>query len=215
MPMPELGRVLTALLAPPLCGTCGSPCAATKPICSTCSRALAAARGGTAELAGVGPVSWASEYRGVARDLITALKFGQRLPLAAVAAEAIAATVDPAPLTAVVPVPAAPARRRHRGFDPAEQITTKLADQLGLPRASPLRRVDGPRQVGRRRSERLAAPPRVRAVGAMPERVLLIDDVLTTGATLTACAATLRDAGAIEIQAAVFARAFGRGRIDP
>jgi ComF family protein len=210
-----LPRPFVALVAPPLCGACAAPCPAPEPICSTCSRALAAAHGGTTGLAGVGRVTWATEYGGVARDLVTALKFGGRLRLAAIAAEAIAASVDPAPLAAIVSVPAAPARRRRRGFDPAELIATKLADQLGLPRAAPLRRADGPRQVGRRRSERLAAPPRVRAVGAMPQRVLLIDDVLTTGATLTACAAPLRDAGAIEIQAAVFARAFGQGRIDP
>jgi predicted amidophosphoribosyltransferase len=203
-----LARAL-ALLAPPLCGACGSPSAATSAICSTCSRALAGAGGGITEVPGVGPVTWAAPYTGVPRDLVTALKFGHRLALAGPIAQAIAAAVDPAPLTAVVPVPPAPARRRHRGFDPAELIAGELAKQLGLPRGKPLRRENGPRQVGRPRSERLAVPPRVRAVAEAHGRPLLIDDVLTTGATLAACARALRDAGATGIHAAVFARALG------
>jgi predicted amidophosphoribosyltransferase len=173
--------------------------------------ALAAARGGTTALPGIARVTWAASYSGVARDLVTALKFGGRLQLAAVAAEAIADLVDAAPLTVIVPVPPAPSRHRRRGFDPAHLIATALADRLGLPLARPLRRADGPRQVGRPRSERLSAPPRVRAVSRQPGRVLLVDDVLTTGATLTACATALREAATGEFDAAVFARAFGEG----
>lgn len=203
-----LARALS-LLAPPLCAACGEACAAPDPICPRCKQALATVGGGVTEVPGVGPVAWVAPYEGVPRDLVTALKFGHRLQLAARIAEAIAAAVDPAPVTAVVPVPAAPARRRRRGFDPAELIAGELAKQLGLPCAKPLRRDDGPRQVGRPRSERLAAPPRVRAVADPPGRPLLIDDVLTTGATLAASAAALRDAGTSEINAAVFARAFG------
>jgi ComF family protein len=203
-----LARAL-ALLAPPLCATCGSPCAASDPICATCSNAVAATESGTAELPGIGEVTWAAPYEGVARDLITALKFNQRLPLATIAAGAIAASVDPALLTEIVAVPPAPSRHRRRGFDPAQLIATDLARRLQLPSAQPLRRADGPRQVGRPRSERLASPPRVRAIGPTPDRVLLVDDVLTTGATLAACARALRSAGTSEIRAAVFARALG------
>ncbi len=203
-----LARALS-LLAPPLCAACGEPCAAPDPICSSCQHALAAARGGTAELPGVGAVIWAAEYAGVARDLVTALKFGHRLQLATTLAEEIAAAVEPAPFTEIVPVPAAPSRLRYRGFDPAAMIATELARALGVPMAQRLRRADGPRQVGRPRSERVAAPPRVTASAAAPDRILLVDDVLTTGATLVACSAALRTTGTTEIRAAVFARALG------
>ncbi|MGV1050451.1 MAG: ComF family protein, partial [Solirubrobacterales bacterium] len=62
------------------------------------------------------------------------------------------------------------------------------------------------RQVGRRRAERLAHPPRIRATGAAPRSVMLVDDVLTTGATLSACARALRAAGATRVVAVTFAR---------
>jgi predicted amidophosphoribosyltransferase len=170
---------------------------------------LAGASSGTTQLPGLPRVTWAVPYAGVARELVTALKFGGRLPLAAVAAALIAEAVDPDPLTEIVPVPPAPSRHRRRGFDPAQLIATGLAGRTSRRLAQPLRRANGPRQVGRPRRERLANPPRVRAAGAAPGSVLLIDDVLTTGATLVACATALREAGSGEIHAAVFARALG------
>ena len=62
------------------------------------------------------------------------------------------------------------------------------------------------RQVGRRRAERLGSPPRIEAPAAVPRSVLLVDDVLTTGATLSACARALREAGALRVVAVTFAR---------
>jgi predicted amidophosphoribosyltransferase len=159
-------------------------------------------------MAGVGPVQWAAPYEGRARELVTALKFGRRLALADLAARAIAAALaaKPAEFT-IVPVPAAPARRRARGYDPAELIARRLATRLELSLEAALARADGPRQVGRPRTERLGAPPSVRPVAAVPARVLLVDDVLTTGATLRACAGALSRAGCSQVRAAVFARA--------
>ena len=203
----ELARAAVALLAPPRCGACSAPCAADERICARCARALAAARRGQVELVGLGPVTWAAAYEGVARELVAGLKFHRRLGLAVVLAESIAEALGPCgPQISVVGVPAAPARRRRRGFDPAELIANALASRMALAPAAPLCRADGPRQVGRRRAERMATPPRVWAVAESPERVLLVDDVLTTGATLSACAAALRGAGAVDLRAGVFAR---------
>jgi predicted amidophosphoribosyltransferase len=201
---------LRDLLAPPRCATCAAACEAAEVLCRSCARELERARGGATTLAGIGPVSWSAPYEGVARALVAALKFRGGLGLARVAGTAIAAAVAAGPdrLT-VVAVPAAPLRRRQRGYDPAELIAAEVAALLGLPIEAPLARANGPRQVGRRRSERLASPPRVRPVAPAPARALLVDDVLTTGATLAASAAALRAGGCIEVEAAVFARTVG------
>jgi ComF family protein len=205
-------RALASLLVPPRCAVCGGATTVAAAICPACDGALAGARSGAAELAGVGKVHWAAAYDGVARELIAGLKFGARLPLAECAAAAIERSL-PADLVAecVVPVPAAPLRLRRRGFDPADLIAGELAKRLGVPLEPVLKRQGGPRQVGRRRDERLKSPPKVRATQPHHYPALLVDDVLTTGATLGACAAALRRAGCPEVQAAVFARALGRG----
>jgi predicted amidophosphoribosyltransferase len=69
-----------------------------------------------------------------------------------------------------------------------------------------LRRVGAGRQVGRRRADRLGRPPRIEIKGPVPRSVLLVDDVLTTGATISACARALRGAGALRIVAITFSR---------
>jgi predicted amidophosphoribosyltransferase len=107
---------------------------------------------------------------------------------------------------AVVPVPPAPSRLRRRGFDPAGELAAALAERLDASPQRCLARRGARRQVGRRRGERLGQPPKIRATGTAPRSVLLVDDVLTTGATLAACAQALRSAGAIRIVAVTFAR---------
>jgi predicted amidophosphoribosyltransferase len=113
----------------------------------------------------------------------------------------------------LVPVPLHPRRLRSRGYNQAAAIANALARRAGLPVADCLAR-SGPSltQVGRDRAERRAGPAgaiHVRAPRA-PPRVVLVDDVVTTGATLAACRAALVAAGALEVAAVVFARTLGR-----
>lgn len=143
----------------------------------------------------------AAPYEGVARRLVVHLKFSGRTGLAAPAATALArAWPEPEPRAAVlVPAPGVGLRVRLRGFDPAALLARELARATGAELAPCLRRADRSRQVGRSRSERLSEGPRVRAdaaaAGLAGRPVWLVDDVVTTGATLTACARALRDAG--------------------
>jgi predicted amidophosphoribosyltransferase len=112
-------------------------------------------------------------------------------------------------LPVVVPVPPQAARRRRRGFDPAGRLAAELAARLALPHAACLRRRDRERpQVGatraqRRRAGRLAIELRAPPPSA---RVMLVDDVHTTGATLNACARALMAGGAREVIAITYAR---------
>jgi predicted amidophosphoribosyltransferase len=195
-------------LLPALCAACGRSCRPGATLCTRCGRRLAAAE----PLAGSGPPgldrAWSSApHEGVARDLVTALKFRQLLPVAGLIAERIE-WLAPASLLsgAIVPVPTARLRTMTRGFDPAGEIAATLAERLDAPLCPCLVRSGGARQVGRRRAQRIGQPPHVHTRGEVPRSVLLIDDVLTTGATLSACAGALRRAGAIRVAAITFTR---------
>ena len=162
-------------------------------------------------------------HDGVARELVLALKLrGSRSAADAAAAMLAArlarevadlrssskATTLAAALAAatLVPVPAAPERRRARGFDPAALIAARLSRRTGRPVDACLSRPRGDaRQVGRRRGGRHGGPVIV-AVRPPPEVAILVDDVHTTGATLDACARALRDSGSRQVTATSFVR---------
>jgi predicted amidophosphoribosyltransferase len=200
---------LASLVAPPLCAACGSSRPVEEVLCERCRSELAAApRVREPGPPGVDLAVSASPFEGVARRIVHGLKFGRRLTLAEVAAEAMLRALPPNESPgAVVPVPPGPWRWRWRGFDPAEEIGIAVAELAEMPYEACLRRGGGRRQVGRRRRQRLVDPPRVWAVAAAPRSLLLVDDVWTTGATLEACARELRAAGTRRVVALTLARA--------
>jgi predicted amidophosphoribosyltransferase len=116
----------------------------------------------------------------------------------------------------IVAVPAHPAHARTRGYDQARLLARALARRTGAPIAQPLRRSGAALgQRGASRAERLReGRVAVRARHA-PRRVLLVDDVHTTGATLDACAQALRAAGTAEVTAVTWARALRRAEVGP
>ena len=139
------------------------------------------------------------------------IKFGGALHLVDVMAAQIAANA-PQELTrgrTLVAVPLHRSRRRERGFDQAERLAGALARRLELPIARCLvRRGPISRQVGAGRRTRLSRGRLEFAASRVaPDRVLLVDDVHTTGATLDACAAVLCRAGAASVACLAYARA--------
>jgi len=197
-----------ARLLPPLCLTCRRPTRfADVLLCESCDGAIDNLRPvRPPPPAGITEAWAAAPHEGRARDLVTALKFRRLLTAAGTAAELIAERAPTSLLAdrTLVPVPPSPVRRAWRGYDPAGEIATELAHRLGVPLHACLRRRGSGRQRGQGRAERLQRAPHIEASAPVPERPLLVDDVITTGATLAVCAAALRAAGALDVKALTF-----------
>ncbi len=215
-----LVRKALAPLAPPACFACGASAGAAAPLCSSCRGSLGWLSDEVVELESRGelPVeAWAPlAYRDGARALARALKFRGAVALAETMAAQIAASAPAGLLDhgELVPVPLHPARRRRRGFNQAERLACALAQRTGLALADCLERA-GPRgtQMGRDRDQRLAAlagAVRVRRGASAPREAIVVDDVLTTGATMLACSRALCSAGSERVAAVAYARTPGR-----
>ncbi len=153
-------------------------------------------------------------------DVVAAFKFAQGLDragaLAALLAEAVARDRAPG-VDLAVPVPLAPLAPRRlaeRGYNQAWELARRVARRLGVRAdATPLRRlVETPHVADLPRDARAAAVRGAFAVGprrpsgVRGQRIALVDDVMTTGATLAEAARVLRHAGAAEVHAWVLAR---------
>ena len=145
-------------------------------------------------------------YDDVGRALVTSVKYrGATASVAGVVAVLASLVPPPAPGTVVTWAPTTPGRARRRGFDQAEVLAQAVGHHLGLPRRRLLARRPGPHQTGRGARERHTGPAFTTS-GSSPASVILVDDVCTTGATLTAAALALRAAGAEGVQGLVLAR---------
>ena len=152
-------------------------------------------------------------YAFPADRLVQAFKYGGALAHADFLAAALAAVVVGSDVEVVVPMPLAARRQRARGFNQAGEIARRVAHRLGLPMAWALARVrDAPAQAGARRRDRLRNPRG--AFVALPalagRRVAVVDDVMTTGATMAAAARAARAAGAVRVDAWIVARTLPR-----
>lgn len=218
------GRVLDLAL-PARCPGCGREGA---PICGACLPALDARlerpAGVSIGLPSDVPsplvqLEWCAPFGGLVRRALHDLKYRGETRLAGPLGEAIARRWQRAGAGGdlLVPVPVHAERRRRRGYDQAELIARVAAGSLGLPMAALLvreRATTAQFDLDRRtRATNVAGAFRLRPAGAAlglrpltGRWVVLIDDVVTTGATLAACAVPLIEAGALGVSAATVAR---------
>jgi predicted amidophosphoribosyltransferase len=142
------------------------------------------------------------------RRLVRSWKERGLRTLAAVAADVVADALQPPSASALAFVPPDRARGLERGHHPAERLAHQLGDRWSLPALPLLRRT---RPVPRQRGQSLADRRR-NVAGAFaparqaPPRVILVDDVYTSGSTASAAASALRKAGARRVEVVTFAR---------
>ncbi len=149
-------------------------------------------------------------YRGRGRDLVSSLKFRNQRSVVPWVAVRLAARLSADGVEVVTWAPTSPVHRRRRGFDQAEILARHLGRVTGRRVVRCLVRLPGPPQTGRPRWERLQGPHFdahrgvERAVSG--RTVALVDDVVTTGATLSRASQVLRANGAAQVIGVVVAR---------
>lgn len=202
----HMGDIIKNLIFPPRCFFCGRLVEWDEAFCSECA-SLAKSENHTEEGEfGCEAICWGAPYSGELRAGMERFKFrgvrrgkeifGQMLLEALTAADPTF-TVD-----AVTYVPMPRARERSRGYNQAKLLAEYLSCELGLPLREGLLCRKTRREMHRARSgsERQDIAAGSYCIGkAAPdpgERLLLVDDIITTGATLTVCAALLRQSGA-------------------
>ena len=228
---------LEQLLLPNACVACdhlSRPSDADALLCSACRARLKPLTGGCPRCHQPVPLiggcrccrAWPAELRWVrsgvwlgreAREIVHHLKYDGYTPLARVMADVVARAVPVPAASVLVPVPLTPSRHKRRGFNQAALLAHALAARWRLPvRERLLTRVrERGSQTALTPEERLAnvtgafaaaAPPQADAEQVHAE-VVIVDDVLTTGATLSAAATALSGAGWRRLGAITFARA--------
>jgi len=196
-----------ALIAPPLCAACGL--ASDAPLCPGCAAALVPAP--PRALPGVAAIHTPFLLGGPLQTAIHRLKYrglewvGPRLGALWLVTTRARPRVD-----AILPVPLSSSRLVERGFNQAQRIAEPLSRALGIPTLGrAILRAPAAPQVGRTRAERQHAVRgvfTVRDPRALAGRALLIvDDVVTTGATVSALAAAASAAGATRVEVACLA----------
>jgi ComF family protein len=191
-------------LTPPFCVLCGEPTSALSVLCRNCRETPLCIDG----------IRSAFYYQGVIREAIHKLKY-QYLkavapPLARLLADYLSRT--PLPADVLVPVPLHPRRLRERGYNQAALLAKELGRLTGLPVAEgALRRARSTQAQARapgreQRRSNVAGAFICRPEAVEEKRVLLVDDVCTTGFTLEACAVALKDAGAATVWGLTVAR---------
>lgn len=204
--MSFIDRIL-AILAPHDCLGCGQEGSL---MCENCLEAMPKVARKQIDSEYLGVVYSATAYQGPAKDLIWKLKSSGAQEAARIMAILIHKNTLYSPNCLIVPVPTATGRVRQRGYDQAKLIARELALQARLPYSNCLVRSGQAHQVGAGREQRLQqlnhafrlkSPLSIKSA-----HIILVDDVVTTGATLETITHLLMNAGAAKVDAVTFAR---------
>ncbi|MFO0602524.1 MAG: ComF family protein [Polyangiales bacterium] len=204
-----LAADLLDLVAPPLCAACDAPYPAQPPLCASCRTYLLAADERPAD------VSVAFEHGASLARAIYRAKYDGDPNLAVALGALLVETFEapPEPDDAIVPVPLHPRRLRERGYNQARELARPLARHLRVPVLTDVveRARDTPSQTrldrAARRRNVADAFTVTRPEGVRGRRVLLVDDVVTTGATLASLRATILATGARSVRSVALSRA--------
>jgi ComF family protein len=187
------------MVGSPVCGRCGLPTAFATFVCEECKNVDFGFESARAPL----------KYEGVGKKIVHALKYrGYKQVVERLAIPLMLETLGDGRFDAVVPVPLHRSRLRKRGFNQAELLARGVAERMKATVSDTLRVVRSTRD----QVELSAAQRRANVAGAyvatqpLRGRLLLVGDVFTTGATMSACAATLLRAGAKEVHAVSLCR---------
>lgn len=196
------------------CAACDAPVRSSVVWCDTCASGLVPAAGSMSRPIGSVVVISAHAYVGPVQHAIHRFKFSGRADLASRLARDVAAALKPCALasdTLVVPVPLSQQRLVERGYNQSALLAGCIARQLELthrPRGL-MRLHDGRHQVGANKAERAEQVSDAFQAGSRSidqKDVILVDDVMTTGATVNACLRALTAAGARVVLVATVAR---------
>jgi ComF family protein len=183
----------------PFCLKCGKQVLAEREeYCYDCSRHTRSFESGRAVF----------NYNQTAKESVTAIKYRNRREYLDFYAESMAhryrGIVSRWQPEALIPVPVHPSRRRKRGFNQAEELAQRLSARWGIPTQSRLllrvkktlpQKKLTPEERFRNLQEAFAVNPDFVRNGTVPETVVLIDDIYTTGSTIEACTRVLKAAG--------------------
>jgi ComF family protein len=204
-------ETLLATIAPPRCAACDGAVGLLTVFCPSCARTATGVAHGPAR------PSAALVYGGAVARAIVRMKYEARPDLARPLGDLLWRALEPYAgalgETIVVPVPLHPTRLAERGFNQSALLARRVARRLGAPMAARvLARTRETRQQATldraARAENVESAFQVRSYAGIGGRaILLVDDVMTTGATLAACEKALAAAGAARIERAVLAAA--------
>jgi ComF family protein len=181
-----------------MCARCGRPVLRPVSACADCRDPVPAFTVARAPAA----------YRGVARDVLMSFKLGGERRAARPMAGLMVRSVGGLDADVITFVPASRTSSAERGFNTAQELARALAPLVRLPCAGLIRKTrETADQAALGRDQRRRNLAGAFRAGRVAGRVLLVDDVMTTGATADACARALRAAGALDVMVVTFARA--------